>query len=353
MTSKQEQVLQKMYYSPRGYWKGEGAVKKLSNHTGFSKEIVRRWLRKQAIWQIYQPAPAYIPRPTSLNRNVGLPNEMHQADLLYLPHDSVKKRTYKYALTVVDVATRYKEAEPLTAKTSDQVVEAIKKIYKRSALSWPKILKVDPGKEFMSSFSALMKSKKVQLQKGEVGNHRAQGIVERFNRTLAERLFGHQYAIEMLNPTERSRLWVARLPEVIKALNDEETRLISTMDGKPLTPRQAMSQLEVRQISSAPSHVEPDKRTQLSVGAGIRYLYQPGEVEKDSRRRATDPIWSVDIFFIDRVVATPGQPALYYLKDGASPAPPRSFVKQELMVIPDDTELGAKVARASAQVSTS
>ena len=58
---------------------------------------------------------------------------------------------------------------------------------------------VDPGKEFMGSVANLMKSKGVVIQQGEPGNHRAQAFVERANRTLAEKLFSHQYAQEMLN----------------------------------------------------------------------------------------------------------------------------------------------------------
>ena len=50
--------------------------------------------------------------------------------------------------------------------------------------------------------------------------------MERFNRTLAERLYGHQQAQELLmDSDERSRQWVNRLPEVIYALNNEVTRL--------------------------------------------------------------------------------------------------------------------------------
>ena len=327
-----EEKFKKIYYSPAGYWKGEGAVKKLADKTGASEKIVRNWLRKQAIWQIYLPPPAYIPRPTSLNKSIGHPNEMHQADLLYLPHDTVKRKTYKYALTIVDVATRYKEAEPLMNKTSYQVSEAIKRIYRRSALSWPNILKIDPGKEFLGEFNTLMKEKKVKVQRGGVGLHRAQGIVERFNRTLAERLFGHQYAQELLNPTERSRLWVERLPQVIKALNNEETRLISTVKDEPLTPTKAMQLKNIKQLSSSPAH----KEKQLNVNSVVRYLYQPGELEEDSRKRATDPIWSVDTYRLDKITTDPNQPTLYYLKDG----PKRSFVRQELLVLSDEVEFG-------------
>ena len=54
-----------------------------------------------------------------------------------------------------------------------------------------------------------------------------QEIIERFNRTLGERLFAFQYSKEM-NFKERktSTDWVKRLPEVVLALNSKFTKLI-------------------------------------------------------------------------------------------------------------------------------
>jgi len=53
--------------------------------------------------------------------------------------------------------------------------------------------------------------------------------VERFTRTLAERLFGYQYAQEVLlaarGSSDRSIEWMNRLPAVVAALNGEVTRL--------------------------------------------------------------------------------------------------------------------------------
>ena len=50
-----------------------------------------------------------------------------------------------------------------------------------------------------------------------------QAIVERFNRTLAERLLvGHHYVVEILLPSDqRSTPWVKRLPEVGEALKNK------------------------------------------------------------------------------------------------------------------------------------
>ena len=87
--------LSRVYYSPGGYWKGITAVKKLASAAGVPLDVAKDWLKKQAIWQIYLPAPRHIPRPKF---DVQVPNEVHQADLLFLPHDRVGRKTYKYAL---------------------------------------------------------------------------------------------------------------------------------------------------------------------------------------------------------------------------------------------------------------
>ena len=319
--------LERVYYSPKGYWRGFSAIKRLSAAAKVSEEEAKSWLKKQAIWQIYLPAPSYIPRPTF---DVFVPNEVHQADLLFLPHDRRGRKTYKYALTVVDVASRYKEAEPLSTKESAEVAKAFSIIYKCSRLKWPKLLQVDPGREFMGAVNKLMNSKNVKIRRGEKALHRSQAIVERFNRTLAEKLFGHQYAQEYLSADDkRSREWVARLPDVINSLNKESTRLT----GK--TPLEAIKLPEVKHLSSSKSR----PKSLLPRGVKVRYVYQPGELEGGERRRATDPIWSLDFYEI-RQVMPHSQPIVYYLHHGTnSPAPKRGFVREELLVIPDDAQL--------------
>lgn len=59
-----------------------------------------------------------------------VPYQVHQADLRFLPHDRVWKSTYIYVLTVVDVASRYKEAEPLATKEVKEVAEIFFRIYR-------------------------------------------------------------------------------------------------------------------------------------------------------------------------------------------------------------------------------
>ena len=74
---------------------------------------------------------------------------------MFLPHVLVGLHTNKYALTVVDIASRYKEAQALTDKTVSQVAEALELIYLRKNLTLHKVLQVDPGSEFRGAVQKL------------------------------------------------------------------------------------------------------------------------------------------------------------------------------------------------------
>ena len=295
------------------------------------------------MWQIYLAPPDYIPRP---RWTVNKPNQVHQADLLFLPHDTIRGKTYRYALVVIDVASRYKDAEALSTKDSGGIASGFTKIYSRR-LSWPGVLVVDPGREFMGSVSKLMEKQKVSIQRGQAGNHRSQAFVERANKTLSERLFSHHYAQEMvMERGKRSREWVKRLPLVLKAMNSEPTRLI----GKNPSSAIGMDVVNVKG-ESYKRPVGMDE-VRLPPGVSVRYLYAPGEGEGGERRRATDPIWSLGVYDLIRSVVASDQPVLYYLSSGGggrprfalttNRSPKRGFVREELLVVPNDTELPPK-----------
>ena len=120
------------------------------------------------------------------------PNSVHQADL-FLLHEKLPRgrKVFKYALTVVDIASHYKEAESLTSKDSAEAAKAFQSIYKLSPLTWLQTLQVDPGREFIGSVTQEMEKLKTLIRRERPEIHRDQAIVERFNRTLAEHLFGH------------------------------------------------------------------------------------------------------------------------------------------------------------------
>ena len=72
----------------------------------------------------------------------------------------------------------------------------------------------------------LMEKHDVMIQRGDPSQHCSQRIMERFNKTLADRLFSFQYHKELEDPSKSNREWVSRLQNVVSALNNERTRLI-------------------------------------------------------------------------------------------------------------------------------
>ena len=192
------------------------------------------------------------------------------------------------------------------------------------------MLQVDPGREFMGSVTKEMENHKKYIRRGRTEIHRDQAIVERFNRTLAERLFGHQYAVEMLLPEgQRSTAWVKRLPDVVSALNNEVTSL---------TGKKPAVAIKEKAVASKPStkYSKPvglNEKILLPL-VNVRYLYQPGELEGGTKR-ATDPIWSLKVYQIEKKLTKPNEPVVYYLSDG----PKRGFVCEELLAVSPNAQL--------------
>jgi hypothetical protein len=334
--------LQKIYYQPSGYQRTVKKLYEASKKVGFdfSLDEVRDWLERQAVHQIHMPRPRYIPRASFCS--ITTPNEVHQADVLYMPYDKIGRITYLFCLNIVDVASRYKVSVPIGAYsvrdrqgilTSKTIARALKEKYDDPdcSLFWPKLLITDKGSEFKGDCEILLEEHGTRFQKAE--SKHTMGIVERYNRTLIERLFRSQDASDQLDLTERSRVWVKNLPIIVEDLNNSITRLIG------MSPANAIEMEEVIAKSSKSRNgpMGYDEKT-LPSDALVRYLLLNNDLE-DGRRRAGDLNWSSQIYHIRESLVQKNQPVLYWLIDDEGHGPKRSFVREELMIIPYDTEL--------------
>ena len=121
---------------------------------------------------------------------------------------------------------------------------------------------------------------------------------------------------------------------MVQALNSEPRRILANE-----APMDVLDEDKVNFKESTYKRPVGIDEERLPPGVMVRYLY-PGEGEGDERRRATDPIWSLKVFSIDRMIIHPNQPVLYYLSPLKNvKTPRRNFVTEELQVIPYDTEL--------------
>ncbi|GES91553.1 hypothetical protein RCL_e13531_RclHR1_30000003 [Rhizophagus clarus] len=262
-----------------------------------------------------------------------------------MPYDKVGRITYLFCLNVVDVASRYKASIPIGAYsvkdregilTSKTIARALEKIYDdpEIPLVWPKLLITDRGPEFRGDCEVLMMEHNVKIQKAK--SKRTMGIVERYNRTLVERLFPSQDASDLLtlHLYKRSRAWVKNLPTVVEDINNSITYQIG------ISPVEAIKNDEIIANPSKPRNgpIGYDEE-QLFYNDLVRYLLEPGELEGGGRRRAGDMNWSPKVYHIREALVQKNQPILYWLEDDDCHGPERSFVREELQVIDPDTEL--------------
>ncbi len=80
----------------------------------FTIDEVNDWLKRQAVHQIHsKPHPRYISQASFCS--ITTPNEVYQADVLYMPYDKIRQITYLFYLNIVDVVLRYKTSIPIGA----------------------------------------------------------------------------------------------------------------------------------------------------------------------------------------------------------------------------------------------
>ena len=149
--------------------------------------------------------------------------------------------------------------------------------------------------------------------------------METLNKILTERLFKVQDAQELNDPEKVSLRWVKHLYGLVDKLNDTEAEMIG------MKPKDA---IELNEVPLVDRESYPPEDTLPEDGL-YHYLSQPGKEHDDQQHRATDRVWSKGTYRLREIVKNPGNHVMYHLLDG----PERAFVSEEMMSIPEDTEL--------------
>ena len=199
-------------------------------------------------------------------------------------------------------------------------------IYKVGPLKYPTIFQCDNGSEFKGEVTKMLEKNEVKIRRVTTKyKHTHTAFVEALNKTLAERLFKVQDAQEWNDPEKVSSRWVKYLYGLVDELNDMDTEMIG------MKPKDA---IKLKEVPLVARESYPSEEV-LSEDGLYQYLLQRGEEHDDQRRRATDRIWSKASYRLREITGNPGNRVMYYLLHG----PERAFVSEELMLIPEDTEL--------------
>ena len=210
-----------------------------------------------------------------------------------MPHNSFEGNTYRYLLSGVDVASRYRVARPLTTKKSSEIAFVLGAIHKKKGRSfkYPKFLQIDNGSKFKGKVTMLFEKHNVDIWRATTKyKHTYTAFVEASNKELEKLLFKSMDARELQDPKNLSKIWVKNLDPAVKRLNNTVLSMIG------MKPKDAIK------LDTIPLDKKYPEETVLPEDGLYWYLYQPGEQHGDQQRGAKDLIWSKNTYQPDRIV---------------------------------------------------
>ena len=180
-----------------------------------------------------------------------------------MPHNLFEENTYKYILTGINVASRYKVTRPLRTKKSSEVAFVLEGIYKKGGeFKYPKIFQCDNGSEFKNEVKKLLEKHSVEIRRATTKyKHTHTAFVEAFNKELAKLLFKPMEAQELQDLEKVSTIWVKNLNKAVNKMNST----VSSMIG--------MKPKDVIKLDTVPLDKKYPKETVLPEDGLYRYLY--------------------------------------------------------------------------------
>jgi hypothetical protein len=302
--------LARLYYTPGGSAAFSSAVA-LANAAHLPLKTVQTWLQSQPTYTLHRPARKRY--PTRRYRTMGLDHQW-QADLVEMQPWANKNANNRYILTVVDILSRYAFARPLKNKTPVEVKNALQSIFNEERRK-PLLLQTDQGKEFENG---LIRSF-LQIEGVEqfsVKSPFKASIVERFNRTLKEKMWRY------LN-YKNTEKWIDVLQKLIQGYNCSVHRVIGR------TPASVNKENAMEVWQHLYGNHETDKRHQktLHVGDQVRISKVKRMFEKGYM-----PKWTEEIFVIVDV-NTKYKPFMYTLRDSSGHKVEGRFYQDELQKV--------------------
>lgn len=273
------------------------------------KTNVRDWLASQDTYTLHKPVRRTFPRRKTI---VGGIDHQWQADLIDTQRLKKDNDGYNYILTVIDVLSKFAWAVPLKNKTGPTLVSAFDSIF---ADRQPQALQTDKGTEFINkTFQKYLKDRGVRFFTTENEDIKA-SIVERFNRTLKEKLWRY------FTKHGRNR-YLEALPDLLNNYNHSYHRSIKT------TPASVNrnNQEDIWQNLYGATTKQTETAHKLKIGDRVR-------ISKARRtfKKGYLPSWTEELFTISRVKTT--RPTTYVLKDDHGEELKGTFYQQEIQKV--------------------
>uniref|UniRef100_A0A158P4I7 RNA-directed DNA polymerase n=1 Tax=Tetranychus urticae TaxID=32264 RepID=A0A158P4I7_TETUR len=146
-------------------------------------DLVKQLCDSCTICQISKPTNVIYVDPSTK----PIPNEIFERLELDVQGPIVINQVKKYIIVLVDILSRYVFAKLTTNQTASTVISLLTSLFQ--TFGFPKVIQTDQGTNFTSeAVHQFLKENGIKHEKSNPYHPQSQGIVERCNRTIAERL---------------------------------------------------------------------------------------------------------------------------------------------------------------------
>jgi transposase InsO family protein len=299
------QTLKRHYYDPSR----PGAYGGVFKHPEIGTKKIKEWLSHQDTYTLHKPLRRRFQRRATITGGI---NHQFQADLI----DMRMLRKYNggasYLVTCIDVFSKFAWAIPIKKKTGKALAEAVRKIFTTRK---PINFQTDKGSEFVNkTFLKFLKDEGVHFFTTENEDIKA-AIVERFNRTLKEKMWRY------FTKTNRLR-YIDVVDDLITNYNHSYHRSIR------MAPVNVNLSNQERVWNTLYEHGDITYRKVFNEGDRVRI----GQ-SRNTFKKGYTPSWTEELFTVSRVNAT--TPVTYVLKDDSGEEVKGSFYKEELQKVGD------------------
>ena len=175
--------LRKNYYDPSRPGAYGGAVALQRNLPNIGNKVIKEWLSHQDTYTLHKPIRRRFNRRRIITGGI---NQQFQADLIDMRVLRKYNDDFAYLVTCIDVFSKVAWAVPIKKKTGKALVVVMRQIF---ATHKPINFQTDKGSEFVNkTFLKYLKDEGVHFFTTENEDIKA-SIVERFNRTLKEKMW--------------------------------------------------------------------------------------------------------------------------------------------------------------------
>lgn len=321
------EILEKAYYDPKSVG-SFGGVKRLlesikTSHPDISVEEIRKWLRGSESYINHRPARRRFHRRRII---VGEINQQWGMDLIDVQKLARHNDGKKYILTAVDVLSKYAYAIPIQNKTGKVVLKALKIMMRDKQ---PRFIHADQGVEFINSdVKRWLNTKGIRIF--HTGNREIKSAcVERFNRTLMERVYRYFTAARTLR-------YVDVLGDIVDSYNNSYHNAIKRA---PVSVNSENLEDVWQNLYPLKTQHQPPR---FSVGDRVKI-----SILSDWFKKAYKGNWTLEFFTIKEVINT--NPPTYKLLEDNGAQLKGSFYGYELQKVSNPETYRVEILKTKKQ----